>query len=48
MGDAPPAAGGPWITWQDAQLMPEDGRRHEAIGGRVVGEIQMANVFERP
>jgi Uma2 family endonuclease len=23
----------PWITWEDAQQMPEDGRRYEAIGG---------------
>jgi Uma2 family endonuclease len=22
-----------WITWQDAQLMPEDGKRYEAIDG---------------
>lgn len=25
----------PQITWQDAQQMPEDGNRYEAIGGRL-------------
>jgi Uma2 family endonuclease len=24
-----------WITWQDAQLMPEDGKRYEAIDGEL-------------
>ncbi|MGH7544894.1 MAG: hypothetical protein ACREKI_01775, partial [Gemmatimonadota bacterium] len=37
MTDAPAATSGPWITWQDALLMPEDGRRHEAIGGELWG-----------
>ena len=27
----------PYITWQDALQMPEDGRRHEAIGGELYG-----------
>ena len=27
----------PYITWQDALLMPEDGRRHEAIDGELYG-----------
>jgi len=27
----------PYITWEDAQQMPEDGRRHEAIGGELYG-----------
>ncbi len=26
-----------YITWEDAQQMPEDGRRHEAIGGELYG-----------
>lgn len=26
-----------YITWEDAEQMPEDGRRHEAIGGELYG-----------
>ena len=29
----------PYITWQDALQMPEDGRRHEAIDGELYGTL---------
>ena len=33
------------MTWQDVQQLPEDGRRHEAIEGETIGEIDLVEVF---